>query len=115
DDQEPWSLLEEAKGVGEVPAYRGVALQGLDDFYATDFGDALPFALEALIDPDASLTWAQAVALVMERGGIPAGAINTEGIDPRPFLGFFLRGPVPGITAIQPLLLAGSIVGQERD
>ena len=115
DDQQPSALVEADKGAGQVPAYRGVACQGLDDFLVTYFGDQLPFALEALIDPDAALTWAQAVALVLERASIPSEAIDTSGINLRPFLGFFTRGSVPGITAMQPLLLAGHLVGQERD
>ncbi len=113
-DQDADALLVSSKGA-DVPAYRGVACQGLDDFYATDFGDALPFSLEALIDPDAAMTWAQAVALILQRGGVPANAIDTSGVDPRPFLGFYMRGSVPTVTAMQPVLLAGSLVGQERD
>lgn len=109
------SLLAADKGTGNIPAYRGVAVQGLDSFFATQFGDQLPYALEALIDPDSAMTWPQAVAEVLERAGIPASAIDVSGIDARPFAGMFLRGAVPTATAIQPLLMAGQLVGQERD
>jgi hypothetical protein len=115
EDQGVSSLLAAVEGAGNVPAYRGIAYQGFDDFYATNFGDQLPFALEAVIEPDASMTWAQALALILQRSGIPDGAIDTTGIDDKPFDGFFLRGSVPAITAMQPLLVAGGILGQERD
>lgn len=109
------SLLVADKGTGNVTAYRGVAYQGLDQFYATRFGDQLPFSMEALIDIDQSMTWPQAVRAVLERAGIPFGAIDVDGIPGKPFAGMFLRGAVPTITAMQPMLVAGSLLGQERD
>jgi hypothetical protein len=109
-------LLDASKGTASSPGYRGVACQGLDDFYVSQFGDQLPFALEALIDPDQSMDWGTALATILrDRAGIPNSAIDVTGIDPVPFLGFALRGPVEAATALQPLLVAGQIVGQERD
>jgi hypothetical protein len=109
------ALLVADKGTGNVPAYRGVAYQALDEFYATSFGDQLPFSLEALVQPDAALTWAQAVQLVLERADIPTSAIDTSGMPEKLFAGMFLRGAVPTLTAMQPMLLAGQLLGQERD
>lgn len=116
EDQEPDALLEAAKGTGNAPAYRGVACQGLDDFFATLFGDQLPYSLEALIDVDPLMTWSDALAtIISERANIPRTAINVDGVTSRPFLGAYFRGPVPVATSLQPLTLAGQIVGQERD
>lgn len=116
DDQDPDELLEQAKSPDDVPAYRGVACQGLDDFFATMFGDQLPYSLEALIDVDPSMTWAQAFATILrERCAIPDLAIDVDDVNSRPFQGYYLRGAVPAVTTLQPLLLAGQVVGQERD
>lgn len=103
------------KGTGNVPAYRGVAYQTMVSFYATQFGDQLPYSLEALIQPDIALTWQEAVTLVLERAGLQTSSIDVSMLTVKPFAGMFLRGNVPTITAMQPMLVAGQIVGQERD
>lgn len=115
DDQGEDSLLAAANGTGNIPAYRGVAYQGLDSFFATRFGDQLPYSLEALLEIDPAMSWAQAVSEVLQRADIPVTAIDTSGVSTRPFGGMFLRGAVPTLTAIQPMLVAGQIIGQERD
>lgn len=116
DTQAADALISASKGSGNVPAYRGVACQGLDDFFVTQFGDQLPFSLEAVIDPDDVLDWATAMATILsDRTPIPNTAIDVTGIDSVPFLGAYLRGPVEAASAIQPLLMAKQIVGQERD
>lgn len=107
--------LTDDKGVGNVPGYRGTAYQTLIQFYATQFGDQLPYSLEALIAPDQSLTWAEAMALVLERAGIPLSAIDTSAVALKPFFGMYLRGAVASLTAMQPMLVAGQLIGQERD
>jgi hypothetical protein len=110
------ALIVLKRGTGNVSAYRGVAYQGLDDFFANDFGNALPFAMEAIIDPDSAMTWGEAVRTILrERGGIPDDAIDVEGIDNRPFLGAYFRGNAALATAIQPVLVAGQLITQERD
>jgi hypothetical protein len=115
DDQGEDPLIVADKGTGNVPAYRGVAYQAIPEFRVTDFGGQLPYSLEGIIEPDASMVWAQAVYETLLRAGIPRAAINTDGINLAPFLGYYIRGFVPTATTIQPLLLAKQLVGQERD
>ncbi len=115
EDQDGSPLLAAAKGTGEVPGYRGVACIEFDDFNASRFGESLPFSLEAIIKPDASLTWAQAVRLVMENGGMPPESIDVSLVSSDPFHGYFVRGAPPPLTALTPLLIAGQLVGQEND
>lgn len=115
DDQGEDALLAAAFGTGEVPAYRGTAYQGLDSLFVAEFGDQMPFALEAVLEVDPVMTWAEAFEELLVRHDVPRSAIDTSGIDSRPFLGFYTRGSVPAITAMQPLLMAGQIIGQERD
>lgn len=115
DDQAESALLAASKGTGNVPGYRGVACIEFDDFNTTRFGDSLPFSLEAIIRPDASMTWAQAVYEVLRNGGIPAVAIDVSDVSTDPFEGYFVRGAPPPMTALTPLLLAGQLLGQEID
>jgi hypothetical protein len=115
EDQGEDAILVAEKLTGNVPAYRGVAYQSINEFKVTSFGGQLPFSLEAIIRPDASMTWAQAIYEVMRRAGIPSSAIDVTGVTLNPFLGYFIRGFVATATSIQPLLLAKQIVGQERD
>jgi hypothetical protein len=115
DPQTPDALLESVKGAGNAPAFNGLACQALESLFVNDFGGNLPFALEAMIDPDLGMTWAQAYYEVLRRGGIPAQSIDTSGVSDRTFGGMYLRGAVATSTAMQPMLVAGQHVGQERD
>jgi hypothetical protein len=110
------SLIVADQGTGNVPGYRGVAYQGLDDFFATQFGDSLPYSMEAVIDVDQSMDWGRAIQTIMvERCDLAASTVDVSGITQRPFLGTYLRGPVPAITALQPILIAGQLLVQDRD
>ena len=110
------ALIVADKGSGNVPGYRGVAYQGLDQFFATQFGDSLPYSMEAVIDPDASMDWGRAIqTILVERCNFAPTAVDVSAITPRPFPGAYLRGPVPAITALQPILLAGQLMAQDRD
>ena len=116
DSQSPSAQIVADKGSGNVPGYRGVAYQGLDDFFATQFGDSLPYSMEAIIDVDQSMDWGRALQTIMvERCDLAASTVDVTGITQRPFLGAYLRGPVPAITAIQPILIAGQLMVQDRD
>ena len=115
EEQGENALLAADKGTGNIPAYRGVAYQALDEFYATSFGDQLPYGLEAVMQPDTALTWQEAFNLVLDRAGVPASAIDASLLPIRPFLGMYMRGNVPTLTSMQPMLVAGQVIGQERD
>lgn len=115
EDQGEDSIIVAALGTGNVSAYRGVAYQAIEEFRVTSFGGQLPYSLEAIIRPDASMTWAQAIWEVLRRAGIPSSAIDVSGVSLAPFLGYYIRGFVATGTSIQPLLLAKQIVTQDRD
>lgn len=116
ETQSASSLIIAAEGSGNVPGYRGIAYQGIDDFFATQFGDSLPYSMEAIIDVDQSMDWGRAIQTIMvERCDLAASTVDVTGITQRPFLGAYLRGPVPAITAIQPILIAGQLMVQDRD
>ena len=109
------NLLVAVKGTGNVPAYRGIAYQALDSFFASDFGDQLPWALEAIIQPDISISWGQALIELLSRGGIPlASMVASSALNQKSFYGGYVRGDAPTATAIQPFLLASQTLTQER-
>lgn len=113
--QDPDATIEAVEGVGDVSAYRGIAYQVLDDWDVTAFGGQVPAQLEAIIDPDQALTWADAFLLVAVRCGIPENAVDTSGVYADPFEGFYIRGPQPGAQSLQSLLLAAQVATQERN
>jgi len=115
DDQDSSPIIESEIGSGNVSAYRGIAFQELYDMDITQFGDSLPFQLEALIDVDSGMTWQEALTVCCERGGVSREFVDTLGVTPAPFEGYFMRGPVTGVSNMFPLLLAGQITTQERD
>lgn len=115
EDQGEHPLITAALGTGNVSAYRGVALIGLEDFNVSKFGDQMPFQLEGLLSIDLDMTWQEALILCCERGGVAREFVDTEGVTPAPFEGYFMRGPVTGVSNMFPLLLAGQITTQERD
>jgi hypothetical protein len=71
--------------------------------------------LEALIAPDPlGYTWRDACREVCEWHGLARGQVDAEGVTPDPFHGYYTRGPVSGVQALQPLLMLGQIATQER-
>lgn len=115
DTQNPDSWIEADIGAGDVPAFRGLAYSVYQQFNSSIFGNSLPAACEVLIDPDQAMTWRDALAEILQRCGVPREAIDASGVNTRPFEGYYIRGATPVITALEPLLIAGGIVGQERD
>lgn len=114
-DQDPDATIESAEGVGDVPAYRGIAYQVYEDFNVTIFGGSIPPQMTALIDPDASMSWGEAVVETCGRLGIGNAFVDTTDVPAIPFAGMFLRGATIGIQALQPMMVAQQLVTQERD
>lgn len=116
DAQEPLPMMVDRLGPSNASAFRGVAVQGIDQFFVNDFGNQLPFSMEALIDVDISMTWPQAFeAVCLDRAGIASSSIDTTGVEAKPFDGFYIRGGGGAGVAMQPLLVAGRVVTQERN
>jgi hypothetical protein len=110
------ATISNAVGAADTPAYRGLSYQVLPKLLGTLFGDAMPQSLEAVIEVDAAMTYGQAIAIILgDRCDLPVSAINVDGLQSKPLGGLYLRGPVPAITAIQPILVAGQLMVQDRD
>jgi hypothetical protein len=115
DTQTAGSIIEAVEGVGNVPGYRGVAYQELDDFNVTRFGGGVGPQTEALIEPDSGMTWPLALQLVCERGGVPAEFVDTTDVPDDNFEGMYLRGNVPAAQNLQGMLLVKQVATQDRD
>jgi hypothetical protein len=102
-------------GSGNTSNYRGMASQGLVDCYVSAFGDQLPTNLEAILNIDPVLSWPQALESILQRGDLLNTQIDATQVTQKPFRGAFVRGAVPVATQLQPLLIAGQILGQDRN
>jgi len=100
---------------GSIPGFRGVSYVSLNELDVSTFGNQVPHTLEGLIEPDKGMTWPQAITAICERSGLTASQIDVSKIQALPFLGLYLQGPMPGATALQPMLMAGQILTQEHD
>ena len=100
---------------GSIPGFRGVSYLSMDRLNLSTFGNQVPQVMEALIDPDPGMTWQDAIRTVCNRHGLADAEIDISRVDALPFEGMYLRGPVTGVSALQPLLVAGQILTQERD
>jgi hypothetical protein len=115
DSQTQPSLLVTDIGSDKTSNYRGMASQGLSDFYVSVFGDQMPTNLEAILDIDDDMSWPQALEVVLQRGDLKNTQIDPSQVTQRPFRGAFVRGIAPAMSQVQPLLVAGQILAQDRD
>lgn len=115
DAQTEDAIIVAEEGSGNVGGLRGQAYQVVDDFDLTNFGGTIPPMMEALINVDSSdFTWRDALKAICDWHGVDAAQVNTDGVTPLPFRGYYTRGPVSGVQALQPLLVVGQIASQER-
>lgn len=109
------ATIEAAEGLGNVPGFRGIAYQVYVDFNVTIFGGVVPPQMTAVVEPDSTMTWRDAVVYVCDQRGISSEFVDVSGVISSPFEGMFLRGSATGLQSLQPIVVAGQIVTQERD
>lgn len=116
DEQEENGIILKTKSSGEVPGYRGLAYQMLEQWdLSTYFGNQVPPIVEAIIEPDALMTIPQAILEICERAQSQDLKFDTQGVNIAPFEGYWTQGAIPTVTALQPLLTAYQIAAQERN
>jgi len=109
-------ILLRTKTAGQVPGFRGLAYQMLDQWdLSTYFGNQVPPIVEAIIEPDVSMSLAQAITEICERANAPDIKFDTNGVELFPFEGYWTQGAIPTVTALQPILTAYQIAAQERN
>jgi hypothetical protein len=102
-------------GSGNTSNYRGMTSQGLDECFVSAFGDQLPTNLEAILAIDEAMSWPQALEAILQRGDLLNTQIDTRDVEERPFRGAFVRGVTATMSQVQPLLVAGQVLGQDRN
>ena len=109
-------ILLRSKTGGQVPGYRGLAYQMLDQWdLSTYFGNQVPPIIEAIIEPDQNMTIPQAILEICERAQSQDLKFDTQGVNTAAFEGYWTQGAIPTVTALQPLLTAYQIAAQERN
>lgn len=116
DGQEENGIILKTKTSGQVPGFRGMAYQMLEQWdLSTYFGNQVPPIIEAIVEPDLFMTIPQAVLEICERAQSRDLKFDTNSVDVAPFEGYWTQGAIPTVTALQPLLTAYQIAAQERN
>lgn len=116
EQQQENPIILKTKTSGEVPGFRGMAYQMLEQWdLSTYFGNQVPPIIEAIVEPDSLMTIPQAVLEICERAQSRDLKFDTNGVNIAPFEGYWTQGAIPTVTALQPLLTAYQIAAQERN
>jgi hypothetical protein len=114
EDQLPSPIIEAWEGVGNVPAFRGIAYVVFKNFALHQFGNRLPnFSFE--IEADPQLLLSQAVEKLVVRAGRPVTTVNTTWAQGEEVRGYDIVGPQSPVKSIEPLMVAFDLVCQELD
>jgi hypothetical protein len=116
DGQLEDSIIARTKTSGQIPGFRGMAYQMLDQWdLSTYFGNQVPPIIEGIIEPDAVMIVPQAVVELCERAELQDLLIDVADVDQEPFEGYWTQGAIPTVTALQPVMLAYGLLAQERN
>jgi hypothetical protein len=116
DGQLEDSIIARTKTAGQIPGFRGMAYQMLDQWdLSTYFGNQVPPIIEGIIEPDAVMIVPQAVLELCERAELQDLLIDVADVDQEPFEGYWTQGAIPTVTALQPVMLAYGLLAQERN
>jgi hypothetical protein len=116
DSQLEDSIIARTKTSGQIPGFRGMAYQMLDQWdLSTYFGNQVPPIIEGIIEPDAVMIVPQAVLELCERADLQDLIIDVADVDQEPFEGYWTQGAIPTVTALQPVMLAYGLLAQERN
>lgn len=107
------SMLAQHLTSGEIPGFRGLSYVTMDGWNLTQFNNSVPL-LEAIIEPDAAMTYPEAIAEALRIGGVDAAFIDVADVAAEPFEGYFWRGAQALSTILQPVLAARQILAQDR-
>jgi hypothetical protein len=110
----PLQQVEAHEGVGQVPSFHGMANAFLKDFNRTAYGNVPP-QMEAILTPDFGMTVSAFLAEIWTKlAKRPTTTIDVSGMTDRPLHGYYVHGPQPVYQLLQPVMIAGQTVTQER-
>ena len=113
DQTTPDPLIEEAEGVGNVPAFIASCYVVFERLALEDFGNRIP-TFTFLVEQTPSLTTGEAIGLMLERWGFEEAQYDVDGLTGC-FKGQIFSGPQPGGDAIQPVVVGQQIGIQEAN
>lgn len=111
-DQQPDPDIEEEKGAGTVPAFRGYAYCVIKNMRLAEFGGRLP-QMTFVVRESSSRSLASAIAALCERGGMSYPAYNVSRLT-GDLTGLVFAGVTQGTATLAPLLLAYDISVREE-
>lgn len=115
DTQDADHLIEAAEGVGNVPAYRGLAYIVLEKFALKKFGNSIPqFSFRIAETPNNNLTYGEGAAKILARAGRPASDYDVSSFAGL-LRGFAWAGPQSTARLLENLLIAGDGVVRESN
>lgn len=113
-EQEPSYNQEAAHGQGEVPAYRGIAYVDFGNLFLTEWGNRVP-SISAVIEEDTGRTLREAFDKILTEAEIDPGEYDVSGVPDTQLLGYKIGGPQETVRSLQPLLLKGDLLTQQRN
>lgn len=102
EDQEPDPLIASAEGVGQAPAFRGLAYALFEDFQLADYGNRIP-SLTFEVEADPGEVSIGLIAQELGGGAVQAGA--TPALCGYAASGDSVRGALEALTDVVPLSL----------
>jgi hypothetical protein len=109
-DQPVDATFEQLRGVGEVPAYRGLAVFSIKNLQLFDSGNMIP-NIVALVEESATRTVGEAIELIATDGAIASDEVDApidDALD-----GYTPRGPMVVAQKLSPLMIAHELVSWE--
>lgn len=104
EDQEADPLIAAAEGIGETPAYRGIAYAVFEDMQLADFGNRIP-SLTFEVEADGGPVAIGAIAAALSGGTVAAGP--TPELAGYAASGDSVRGALEALSDVVPLSLIG--------
>jgi hypothetical protein len=110
-----WSVYRDEVGADNAPGWLDMAWLPLKKLNMSDFGNRVP-NIEMVVSADSSLRTPKAIVEhILLQTGLEAAEFDVSAVDnSATVLGYVVRGPMEGLKALQPLMLAFDIVAQER-
>jgi hypothetical protein len=108
EDQPVDPLIASAEGIGQAPAFRGIAYALFEDLALEDFGNRIP-SLSFEVEADLGAVPVGAIASELSQGAIGAGA--TPSLGGYAAMGDSVRAAIEGLADVLPLSLSEDETG----
>ncbi len=104
-------ILEAAIGVGKVPAFTGQCYVVIERLYLGEYGNRPP-NIESILRQQIEMSAAEAIAIIMQRGGFDPSEYDVSGVGSCIF-GYNISGVTTTIDSLGPILATNAISMQD--